>query len=74
VEETDRLHRWLLRMGSNRARRRAAEQRDELAALHSTSSARASSMGGASRPSAFALLHLPGGKFMLLKVGQRNYP
>src|SRR5262249_32909581 len=38
---------------------RAAEQRDELAPLHSiTSSARASSWGGTSRPSAFAVLRL----------------
>src|SRR5262249_3510586 len=36
---------------------RAAEQRDERAALHSiTSSARASSVGGTSRPSALAVL------------------
>jgi hypothetical protein len=34
VEETDRLHRWLLRMGSNRARRRAAEQGYERAPLY----------------------------------------
>src|SRR5262245_47831265 len=40
-------------------RRRAAEQRDELAALHSiTSSARASSVGGTSIPSTFAVLRL----------------
>src|SRR6516162_3330983 len=40
-------------------RRRAAEQRDELAPLHSiTSSARASSVGGTSRPSAFAVFRL----------------
>src|SRR6476469_8791014 len=40
-------------------RRRAAEQRDELAPLHSiTSSAVASSDGGTSRPSAFAVLRL----------------
>src|SRR5262249_29670132 len=37
----------------------AAEQRDELAALHSiTSSARASRVGGTSRPSALAVLRL----------------
>src|SRR4029077_14981124 len=37
----------------------AAQQRDELAALHSiTSSARASSMGGTVRPSALAVLRL----------------
>src|SRR5215510_8807080 len=40
-------------------RRRAAEQRDELAAFHSiTSSARAESVGGTSMPSAFAVLRL----------------
>src|SRR5262249_62273326 len=40
-------------------RRRAAEQRDEMAAFHSiTSSERASSVGGISRPSAFAVLTL----------------
>ena len=39
--------------------RRAAEQRDELAPPHSiTSSARASSVGGTSRPSALAVLRL----------------
>ena len=39
--------------------RRTAEQRDERAALHSiTSSVRASSVGGTSRPSAFAVLRL----------------
>ena len=37
--------------------RRAAEQRDEVAPVHSiTSSARASSVGGISRPSAFAVV------------------
>src|SRR5215468_3758971 len=50
----------LLRPRRNRpSRRRAAEQRDELASLHSiTSSARASSVGGTSRPSALAVLRL----------------
>src|SRR5262249_52931523 len=39
--------------------RRAAEQRDELAAFHSvTSSARASTVAGTSRPSALAVLRL----------------
>src|SRR5262249_48715212 len=39
--------------------RRAAEQRDELAAFHSiTSSARTSSVGGTSKPSDFAVLRL----------------
>src|SRR5262249_20750351 len=46
----------LLRARRQRPRsRRAAEQRDEVAALHSiTSSARASTAEGTSRPSAFA--------------------
>ena len=49
----------LLRARRERPRRRAAEQRDELAPLHSiTSSARASSDGGTSRPSALAVLRL----------------
>src|SRR5262249_55148563 len=40
-------------------RRRAAEQRDELATCHSiTSAARASSLSGTSRPSALAVLRL----------------
>src|SRR5262245_15650665 len=50
----------LLRARSDRPRRRrAAEQRDELASLHSiTSSVRASSETGTSRPSVFAVLTL----------------
>ena len=49
----------LLRARRERPRRRAAEKRDELAPLHSiTSSARASSIGGTSRPSALAVLRL----------------
>jgi hypothetical protein len=48
VEEPDHRHRLLLRTrGKRPGRGRAAEQRDELAPLHSiTSSARASSGGG----------------------------
>ena len=43
----------------NRPRRRATEQRDELAPPHSiTSSARASNEGGTSMPSIFAVLRL----------------
>src|SRR5262249_38544852 len=51
---------WLLRPCRARPRRRrAAEQRDDRAAVHSiTSSARASSVGGTSRPSALAVLRL----------------
>ncbi len=49
----------LLRLRRQRPRSRAAEQRDELPPLHSiTSSATASSVGGTSRPSAFAVLRL----------------
>src|SRR5262249_57364822 len=53
-------HRRLLRAGRERPRcRRTAEQRYEIAPLHSiTSSARASTVGGISRPSAFAVLRL----------------
>src|SRR5262245_40223956 len=49
----------LLRARRERPRRRATEQRDELASFHSiTSSARASSVGGISRPRARAVLRL----------------
>src|SRR5262249_62245571 len=59
MNKSDNRHRRLLRARRERPRRRAAEQRDELAALHSiTSSARASSVGGTSRPSALAVLRL----------------
>ena len=60
AEKPDHRHRRLLRPRRERPRRRrAAEQRDELAPLHSiTSSARASSVGGTSRPSALAVLRL----------------
>src|SRR5262249_21135245 len=49
----------LLRPRRQRPRHRAADQRDDLAALHSIpSSARASTLGGISRPSALAVLRL----------------
>jgi len=53
-------HCRLLRPGRNRPRRRrAAEQRDELAALHSiASSVRASRVTGTSSPSVLAVLRL----------------
>ena len=57
----NRRHSRLLRPRRDRPRRRAAEQRDEIAALHVhsiTSSARASTEAGRSRPSAFAVLRL----------------
>src|SRR5262249_22766056 len=59
VEEPYHWHRRLLRSRRERPRCRAAEQRDELAPSHSiTSSARASSVAGTSRPSALAVLRL----------------
>src|SRR5262245_326890 len=52
-------HRRLLRTRRQRPRRRAAEQSEEFAPLHSiTSSARASSVGGTSRRSALAVVRL----------------
>src|SRR5262249_44600870 len=58
--EADNRHRRLLRARRERPRSRASEQRDERASLHLrghsiTSSARASSVGGTSRPSALAV-------------------
>src|SRR6516164_4076167 len=52
AEQSDHRHRPLLRVCCERPRRRTAEQRDELAPFHHsiTSSARASSIGGISRP------------------------
>src|SRR5262249_39258484 len=60
ADKSDNRHRCLLRARRERPRHsRAAEKRDELAPLHSiTSSARASSVGGTSRPSALAVLRL----------------
>src|SRR5262252_3183201 len=60
IEKSNDWHRHLLRARRERPRgRRAAEQSDEFAADHSmTSSARASSVGGTSRPSALAVLRL----------------
>ena len=59
VDEPDHRHRRLLRPRRQRPRRRAAEQRDELAPPHSiTSSARPRSDSGKLRPSALAVLRL----------------
>ena len=60
VDETDDRHRRLLCPRRGRPRcRRAAEKRDELTPIHSiTSSARASTVAGTSRPSALAVLRL----------------
>src|SRR5215469_8457011 len=58
-EKSDHRHRRLLRARREWPRRCAAEQRDEGAALHSiTSSARASSVGGTSKPKALAVFRL----------------
>src|SRR5262249_24423565 len=59
-EITDHRHRRLLPSRREGPCRRAADQRDELAPPHHsiTSSARASSVGGTSRPSALAVLRL----------------
>src|SRR5262245_33538759 len=52
MQECDATHPLALRARRQRPRRRAAEQRDELAPLHSiTSSARASRVSGTVRPS-----------------------
>src|SRR5215471_11649177 len=60
VQPSDNRDRCLLRTRRERPRgRRPAEQRDELAALHSiTSSARPSGIGDTSRPSVLAVLRL----------------
>src|SRR5262249_16445566 len=60
VEKPDRWHCRLLRARRERPRsRRPPAHPDECAPFHSmTSSARASSVGGISRPSAFAVLRL----------------
>src|SRR5262245_48768269 len=59
IEESDDRHRRLLRPCRERPRGHRTEERDEVAPRHSiTSSARASSVGGISRPSALALLRL----------------
>src|SRR5499427_2494969 len=60
AEEPDHRHRRLLRTRRERPRNhRAAEQRDEIAAVHSiTSSARAKNVSGIVRPSALAVLRL----------------
>src|SRR5262249_20785433 len=60
TQETNNRHRRLLPAhGERPSSHRAAEQRDEFASLHSiTSSARASNVGGISRPRAFAVVRL----------------
>src|SRR5258708_10854037 len=59
VEKSDHRHSRLLRPRRQRPSGRAAEKRDERAALHSiTSSARAESARGTSSPSALAVFRL----------------
>src|SRR5262249_36728558 len=60
IEKSDHWHRWLLRASRERpCHRRAAEQADELAALHSiTSSTRPIIGSGTVRPSALAVFML----------------
>ena len=59
IDETDDPHRRLLRVRRERPRSGAAEQRDELAALHSrTSLARAMNTSDRETPSEAAVLRL----------------
>src|SRR5262249_15094523 len=59
VEKSNHRHRRLLRARRERPRRRTADERDEVAAVHSiTSSARCCKRKGTSRPSALAVLRL----------------
>src|SRR5215472_9652180 len=59
VEQPNHRHCWLLRARRERPRRRAAEQRDELAAAHSiTLSARNTREGDTSKPMPFAACRL----------------
>src|SRR5262245_7291929 len=65
MEKPDRRH-LLLRARRDWPSCRAAEQRDELAPLHSiTSSARASRLSGTLRPSAFAVLRLSTSSYLV---------
>src|SRR5262249_16486215 len=71
AQPSDNRHRLLLRARPQRPRRRrAAEQRDELAAFHLrghsiTSSARASSDGGTSSPSVLAVLRVISSSYLV---------
>src|SRR5262245_50807679 len=66
VQEPNHRHRRLLRPRRERPHRCAAEQRDELAPLHSiTSSARASTDDGISSPSALAVLRLTTSSYLV---------
>src|SRR5262249_42086696 len=66
VEDSDHRHRRLLRARRERPRRRAAEERDELAPPHSiTSSARKRNDSGIFRPNAFAVLTLIANSYLV---------
>jgi hypothetical protein len=66
MQHADHWHSRLLRARGERPRRRTADQRDELAPLHSiTSSARASTVGGISRPSALAVFRLISNSYLV---------
>ena len=69
-EHADGRQLWLLRTRCGRPCRRAAEQRDELAAAtHSiNSSARASNLSGIWRPSALAVVILTGSALVEHKI------
>src|SRR4051812_3697522 len=59
AQKPDHWHGWLLRPRPQRPRRCTAEQRDELAPLHSiTSSAMASTPAGMVKPSALTVFRL----------------
>src|SRR5262249_62338339 len=65
-EQSDGRHLRLLRARRERPRGRTAKQCDELPALHSiTSSARASTAAGMSRPRAFAVLRLTTSSYLV---------
>src|SRR5262249_28575906 len=77
VEKPNRRYCRLLRARRERPRRRAAEERDKLAAAaHSiTSSASASSLSGIWRPSVLAVLRLiTGSCFTLIDPMQQRHP
>src|SRR5262249_20275279 len=70
MQERDCRRSRLLRARRERPRSRAADERDELAALHPrnhsiTSSARASTVAGISRPSPFAVLRLTTSSYLV---------
>src|SRR5262249_28088677 len=66
IDEPGQAARLLRARGERQRGRGAAESQDELAAVHSiTSSARASNVGGTSRPSALAVLRLMSSSYLV---------